>query len=404
MKKYLLTAVAATVAVGAWAQDVETMTVPDSETQTETLVEHIKPSAASNWFLSIGAGPQIFFGDHDRECKLGARISPALDFAVGKWFSPNIGVRLMYSGLSAKGATQTWSPEGKGGVYNTGKPVPGKNTHEYGFLYKQKFDFLTLHADVLFDLTNIIGGYNPHRVYGCAPYVGVGWGHVYDKPHRNSVVGNVGLYNMFHLPKGFDINLDFRATVMDDKFDGEEGRRDFDGVFSVVAGISYTFQPRGWRTRVVRVVEYDNDAVNDLRRQVADLIKENEKLEKEMAGKTVAHNTVSYVNGKYLIYFPINVSELSNADRAQLEQVADMIRKTPSNVTFAVNGYADKQTGNAEINETLSRERAQAVRACLVNEFGIPADRLNVQWMGGVGTMFLDDPALSRVVIISAQK
>lgn len=401
MKKYLLTAVACMTATAVWAQDVETLTVADSETNTETLVEHIKPSAKSNWFISIGAGPQIYFGDHDRECKLGDRISPALDFSVGKWFSPNIGVRLMYSGLSAKGATQTWSPEGKGGFYNTGKPVPGKDTHDYGYLYKSKFDFLTLHADVLFDLTNIIGGYNPHRVYGCAPYVGVGWGHVYDKPHRNSVIGNVGVYNMFHLPKGFDINLDLRATVTEDRFDGEVGRRDFDGIFSVVAGISYTFPPRGWKTRVVKVVEYDNDAVNALRKQVNDLIAENERLEREMAGKSVAHNAVSYVNGKYLIYFPINVSELNNADRAQLEQVAQMIKNTPSGKKFSVIGYADKQTGNAEINETLSRERAQSVREYLVNQFGIPADRLEVKWMGGVGNMFLNDPALSRVVIIS---
>ncbi len=401
MKRYLLTAVAAMVAAGVSAQEVEETALADV---TEYTMSDIKPDARSNWFLSIGAGPQIFFGDHDRQCKLGDRISPALDFSVGKWFSPNIGVRLMYSGLSAKGATQTWNNSGTGGFYNTGKPVPGKDTHDYGYLYKSDFDFLTLHADVLFDLTNIIGGYNSRRVYGCAPYVGVGWGHVYSKPHQNSVIGNVGVYNMFHLGKGFDINLDLRATITNDSFDGEVGRRDFDGIFSVTAGVSYTFKPRGWKTRMVKVVEYDNEAVNDLRRQVAELIAANEKLEREMAGKTVDHKTVVNVGGKYLIYFPINVSELSNADRAQLEQVADMIKNSPKGSVYTVVGYADKSTGNAEINETLSRERAQSVRNYLVNQFGIPADRLDVKWMGGVGNMFFNDPALSRVVIIAPKK
>lgn len=401
MKRYLLTAVAAMVAAGVSAQEVEETALADV---TEYTMSDIKPDARSNWFLSIGAGPQIFFGDHDRQCKLGDRISPALDFSVGKWFSPNIGVRLMYSGLSAKGATQTWNNSGTGGFYNTGKPVPGKDTHDYGYLYKSDFDFLTLHADVLFDLTNIIGGYNSRRVYGCAPYVGVGWGHVYSKPHQNSVIGNVGVYNMFHLGKGFDINLDLRATITNDSFDGEVGRRDFDGIFSVTAGVSYTFKPRGWKTRMVKVVEYDNEAVNDLRRQVAELIAANEKLEREMAGKTVDHKTVVNVGGKYLIYFPINVSELSNADRAQLEQVADMIKNSPKGSVYSVIGYADKSTGNAEINETLSRERAQSVRNYLVNQFGIAADRLDVKWMGGVGNMFFNDPALSRVVIIAPKK
>lgn len=397
MKKYLLTALAALSVMTVAAQQ-------EQETATETLTTSISTDARSNWFISLGAGPQIFFGDHDRQVKFGSRLSPALDIAVGKWFSPSIGVRLMYSGLSAKGATQTWNPDGKGGVYNTGKPVPGKNTHDYGFLYKSKFDFLTLHADVMFDLTNIIGGYKANRVYNIAPYLGVGWGHVYDSPKQNSVIGNVGLFNMFRISNAFDINLDIRATITDDEFDGEKGRRNFDGLLSVTAGLTYRFAPRGWKTRVVREVVYDNAAVNELRDNVNRLIAENEKLEKEMAGKTVEHNTVVNANGNYLIYFPINVSSLSNADRAQLEMVAEMIKSTPSGTTFNVVGYADKATGNAEINETLSRERALSVRDCLVNEFGISADRLNVTWNGGVGNMFFDDPALSRVVIISQKK
>ena len=46
--------------------------------------------------------------------------------AIGKWFTPEIGVRLMYSGISLKGATQTWNPDSHtGGAYNAGKPIPG---------------------------------------------------------------------------------------------------------------------------------------------------------------------------------------------------------------------------------------------------------------------------------------
>lgn len=398
MKKYLLSAMAAVAVVGASAQEAVL-----AEEYTET-VTSVAPDFRSNWFISAGGGAQVLFGDHDRQAKFGDRISPALDIAIGKWFSPSIGVRLMYSGLSAKGATQTWSTEGKGGIYNTGKPVPGKFTNAYGYLCEQKFNFLTLHADVMFDLTNMFGGYDANRVYGIAPYIGVGWGHVYSKPHKDAVVGNVGLYNMFHVSKAFDINLDIRASVTNDDFDGESGRRSFDGLVSVTAGVTYRFAPRGWKSRVMKEVVYDNDAVNALRRQVADLIAANEKLEREKAGKVVEHNTVVNANGTYLIYFPLNVSSLSNADRAQLEQVADMIKGTPSSTVFSVVGYADKATGTPEINETLSRERAQAVREYLVKEFNIPAERLDVKWNGGVGNMFFNDPSLSRVVIIAPKK
>lgn len=400
MKKYILTAAVSLVATGVYAQSVDEAMV--AESYTETITE-MKIDFKSNWFISAGVGGQMFFGDHDRQASFGDRLSPALDIAVGKWFSPSIGVRLMYSGLSGKGATQTWG-DPNGGIYNTGKEVPGKYTNPYGFLCQQKFNFFTLHADMMFDLTNIIGGYKPTRVYGCAPYIGVGWGHVYDNPHQNTVIGNVGVFNMFHVGKAIDINLDLRAMITNDDLDGELGRRTFDAMLSVTAGVTYRFAPRGWKTRVLKVVEYDNAAVNDLRRQVAELIAANEKLEREKAGQIVQHNTVVNANGNYLIYFPINVSSLSNADRAQLEMVAEMIRKSDSKSRFSVIGYADKATGNAEINEVLSRERAQSVRDYLVNEFGIAADRLDVSWSGGVGNMFFDDPSLSRVVIITATK
>ena len=106
----------------------------------------------------------------------------------------------------------------------------------------------------------------------------------------------------------------------------------------------------------------------------------------------------------YLAYFPINVSEVSLADRAQLEQCANMIRESDKNQKFVITGYADKQTGTPEINETLSRERAQNVRACLVKEFGIDPSRFEVNWKGGVSNMFYDDPSLSRVVVIKPKK
>lgn len=399
MKKFLLTALAAVSSVGVFAQYSSDAVVTESEVLTT-----FKTDFKSNWFVSVGAGPQIFFGDHDRQMKFGDRLSPALDVAVGKWFSPTIGARLMYSGLYVNGATQTWGDLKHGGIYNTGKEVPGKFTHAYGYLAKQKINCLTLHADMMFDLTNMIGGYNPSRVYGCAPYIGVGWGHVYSDPTQNAVIGNVGVFNMFHVSKAVDINIDLRAMIASDDFDGEMGGRNFDGMFSVSAGITYRFAPRGWKTRMVKVVEFDNDAVNDLRRQVADLIAANEKLEKEKAGTIVQHNTVMNANGNYIIYFPINVSSLSNADRAQLEMVAEMIRKSGDETRFSVIGYADKATGSPEINEVLSRERAISVKEYLVNEFGISADRLDASWSGGVDNMFFNDPSLSRVVIITEKK
>lgn len=369
------------------------MMAQETVTEVVTVEEDLPAPGRCNWFISAGAGPQVYFGDHDRQCRFGDRIAPALDVAVGKWFTPGIGMRLMYSGLYAKGATQN-------GVYQSGGPIKGKPWNGY-WLNKSKFDFMNLHVDVMFDLCNLIGGYNPSRIYSCDFYGGVGFAHVWNRPHNQSITANVGVLNAFHISKAFDINADIRATAFNDHFDGANGQAKFEGLVSVTVGVTYKFAPRGFRTKkeIVTVYEkvYDNSAVNELRAQVNDLVKVNEKLEKEKS----EHNTVKVLGADYLIYFPINVSTLSDADRAQLELCAKAIKDAPAEAKFMIVGYADKSTGSADVNEILSRKRAESVRACLVNEFGVDVNRLEVNWKGGVGNMFYDDPSLSRVVIIT---
>lgn len=116
MKKFFVSAIAIAMAGSVMAQTAVSETV--------VAEEEIPSAAKSNWFISAGAGPQVFFGDHDKQRKFGERISPALDVAVGKWLTPVIGMRLMYSGLYAKGATQN-------GAFQSGGPIranPGTAT------------------------------------------------------------------------------------------------------------------------------------------------------------------------------------------------------------------------------------------------------------------------------------
>jgi len=83
--------------------------------------------------------------------------------------------------------------------------------------------------------------------------------------------------------------------------------------------------------------------------------------------------------------------------------VADMIKTVPGK-KFSVVGYADKQTGSAERNAVLAQQRAKNVYDVLVNMYGVSTDQLTLDAKGGVDTMFLNDPQLSRSVIISEVK
>ena len=89
------------------------------------------------------------------------------------------------------------------------------------------------------------------------------------------------------------------------------------------------------------------------------------------------------------VLFDLGKSALSKAQRINLQYAA-----------ASIEAYADNKTGSAETNKRLSSQRAETVKKCLVEEFGVPATMLRVDVKGGVDNMFYNDPALSRAVII----
>lgn len=350
----------------------------------------------SNWFISAGGGAQIYFGDHDRQASFGDRLSGALDIAVGKWFSPEIGVRLMYSGLSAKGATQ------KGHLaHSTGVDVPGKGGNGY-WLEKSKFNFFNFQIDAMFNASNIIWGYNEKRVYNLSPYVGLGVMRVSDKPAETAIAGHFGLLNSFRLTSCLDLNLDIRGTLVNDDFDGEPGGRKGEGLLTATLGLTYKFSPRGWNRgkNVIRTV-YNTAEIKAMQEKLRQMSEENARLQDALAkgNQEEAQTIVKQIASSNLVVFPIGKSTLSNEARVNLGMLAEVIKKGDPNSVYTITGYADEGTGSEELNRELSKERADAVYDCLVKEFGISQSQLRIDYKGGVDNMFYNDPRLSRAVI-----
>ncbi len=222
IRKFLVVAIVSLAAVSVHAQ-----TESDS-TEVRTNNEEVR----NNWFVSASAGPQILFSDHDKQINFGRRISPALDIAVGKWFKPWVGARLMYSGLSVKGATQN-------GAHTTGEDIKEKPQSGYWLEY-QKFNMYHIHADALFDLTNVFDEYNPERFYNCIVYAGIGVAGTGEEPTSTSVAGDFGVLNTFRLNQNWGLNVDLRGILVSDSFDGEEGGRS-EGLLNLTIGVTYTF-------------------------------------------------------------------------------------------------------------------------------------------------------------------
>ena len=378
-------------------------------------------SFKDNWFLGIGGGVNLYMGEHDRQMKIINRLAPAMDVYFGKWFTPTLGFRVMYSGGDFLGATNNVT----GFINSTGTPVaPDYLTNKYlennpGYkgdgndhqgLYWQKSHAWNIHVDFMLNLMNLIGGYK-ERVYNLSPYFGVGLIRAYQTPVATKLSGNVGILNTFRLCDALDLNIDIRGTLVPEDFDGEGGVRPganyggvyaSDGFLTASIGLAYKFNPRGWvqgkdrhfyKTETRKVV--DDSAL-------AALKADNAALQQALAEAQVKAVVEQFHHMPgYLVTFDINKSKLQNKDRVNLGKIAEALKDTDDSVILLLTGYADEGTGTVKINERLSRERAEAVYNCLVNEFGVKPEKLETDYKGGVENMFYDDAILSRSVVIS---
>ena len=394
-KKIFLTALCAVALCPAFAQ------TSDTEEKVEYSTDKYKVETNrfwDNWFISVGAGGQVYFGDHDKQIDFGDRIAPALDIAIGKWFTPGIGVRFMYSGLKSKGATRDdWECDI---THGTGKHVPGWAGVPGDDLQYSKYKMGNLHADVLFNVLNLFGGYNENRKWDLSPYAGLGWARVYDSPSSKEVSANLGILTSWHFCDALALNLDVRGMFVNDRFDGEGGGRFGEGNLSATIGLTYKFKQRGW-DRSKTVYRYNYGDLESMRRKLNDMSVENDRLKKALADgdRQKAQTIVKKIAAANLVTFKINKTKLSNEARADLGLLAEIIKSGDPETGYTITGYADAGTGSSKGNERLSKERAENVYNCLVKEFGVSEKQLRIDYKGGVDNMFYNDPRLSRAVI-----
>lgn len=376
--------------VSAFAQTTETVT--ETRTVKESVIDQTEgQSFWSNTFITLGVGGQMLFGDHEKEMKFGDRISPALDIAVGKWITPEVGVRLMLTSWRLNGATQT-------GELSDGGAIDGKPWYGY-WLTEQKINYMNLHGEVMFNLSNLLCGYNPKRIWNCSPYLGMGWMRIFSDEQSNEIGANFGINNSFRLSEALDLNLDVRGTLVNDDFDGERGGRNEEGVLSATLGLTYKFKPRGFKSKVITIL--DQTEIDRLRQQMNELNAENERLKNKPA-ETITNTELllKEIVAPCMVVFPINQAVLSQDERVNLSMFAENVKKQDKGIVYSITGYADAATGTKEINDPLSKARAEAVYRCLVDEFGISESQLTMDYKGGVENMFYDNPAMSRAVIV----
>lgn len=186
----------------------------------------------NNWFIGASTGVFVYFGDHDKQLNFGDRIASITQISGGKWINSSIGVRGDLKYGTMRGLTQFGETNGLS---------TGKKYRDIDDLWYQRFGILTAHADVLFNLTNDIYGYDPSRFYTIIPFAGLGFISAVNKQKGTSVSFNLGVVQSFKVTDQLNIDLDITGGAFRDKVDGEIGGRSHDGMLSVIVGVKWNF-------------------------------------------------------------------------------------------------------------------------------------------------------------------
>ncbi len=358
MKKFSLLLFSALVAFSIGAQEVQNV--------SEGTV-YLKNKGSDNWYMGIGGGTNLYLttGEADADASIGDRLGWNGQLEIGRWNSPNWGARVVIDGGSIKHVN----------------PAALAETTWIGG-----------HVDLMYNIINAWGSYNPDRVYSLIPYVGIGYMHGLDEDWSNvydrALTYNAGLINNFQLSKSVALFLEIGMRIADHSFDGAPAdgiteKIGYDGILTGKAGIKFGL---GGKQDFTPAELMDYNLINDLNSQINRLRAENEELrlrpescpECPEVEPTVINEAVYVPN---VVFFRINSAKIDKGQQVSVHNTAEYMKANPDAKVNIV-AYADAQTGTPEYNFALSEKRARAVADALTNDYAIDSDRISIDWKG----------------------
>ena len=375
-KKIFLTATLAAVAMGMSAQ--ETVMVEESETV-------YRP----NWYVQGQFGFQETLG----ETSFGKLMAPNAQIAVGYNFNQVVGLRL---------AANSWRS----------KAALSLDEHYYW-----KWNYIAPMLDVTFDITNLIGGFNPDRLVSFGVFAGVGANIAWDngeavkindmlKPTiggenvlRNiwdgtkvRMAGRMGINLDFNVAKNVQFGFEAQANFLNDDYNSKLAHN-ADWYFNFLAGVKYTFGGNSKKsTKMVAapVVPCEPQII--------------EKIVEKVVEVPVAAPAQEQAKAEPLrrdVLFAINRSTIANDQQYKVKEVIEYLKANPA-AKVVVTGYADKGTGSRAINLRLADQRSKVVAKAIIAG-GIAADRVVTMSMGDDMYQPYIDPIQNRVAICVAE-
>ena len=330
---------------------------------------------SGHWLITVQGG----IGQTVGETSLGDLISPAASLYFGYQFTPVWGLRAGLSGWQAMGA------------------VVDARTSVY------KFNYLQGNIDVLVDLCGI-AGYRVSRAVSPYLFAGVGVNGAFNNsdaqnlgprlPDDNLLWGGSKVFPAGRFGVGMGVritdwlhfNLEVNANVLGDAFNSKKGSA-VDWQLGALAGFTFRIGLKKDKPEEeILVVESAPVAEPE---SVAEPEPVAEPVPEPAVAATAAAES-SLEGGEYTapvfeaveknIFFLIGQSSIRESETSKVDEVVSLLRENPQ-TSVTVTGHADRETGTAERNMDLSKERAENVAAALIAA-GIEADRITVAYKG----------------------
>lgn len=363
MKKLLIVLAFASVSLCTFAQDAD-----------PTLKHSVATNSFwSNWFIQVGGEWNAWYSGQEHGSGLshsplkGFRSNPGVAVAVGKWFTPGIGLRTKVQGIWGKQVNHTPARQDVGNKYWVAQ------------------------EQVLFNLSNLIYGYNPERVWNLVPFLGGGFGR--SMSYNSYALGlSAGILNQFYVSKKVAINVELGLITSENDKDGNaaftgtgRGWDAHDNHLYGEVGLTFNLGKASWdKTPDVDAIKaLSQSQIDALNAQLNDANAENARLKKLLAEKSNETPAVKeLVHTPVSVFFNINKSKIaSKKDLVNVQALAKYA--VDNNSKLVVTGFADSATGKPAYNQALSEKRAATVADELV-KMGVSRDNITTKGNGGV--------------------
>lgn len=354
--------------------------VAAQEQKTQT-VDAFNP----HWYLQAQVGGQYTLG----ELSFGDLISPNAQLSAGYNFTSILGVRL---GVNAWQSKAGWD-----------------GATEYDW----KWNYVAPNADLTVNLSNLLCGYKADRKFNVSWFAGVGANIAFGNDEAqdvNAAIGGVteNLQNLSGLWDGtavrlqgrtglmadysfndrWSLGLELQANVLNDNYNSKTAGNS-DWFFNGLVGVKYNLGKPSVKKQV---------AVPTAPERIIERVVER-VVEKPAPVQQAVQQAVEPLRRD--VFFTISSTTITAAEMQKVKEIADYLNKYP-NATVSITGYADKGTGSAKINMSLSQKRAKAVVDALIKNYGIAESRIKSDAKGDSEQPFAEQ-ILNRVSICIAK-